>query len=350
VKTEAAIRAEQKLRDSEERIRGILHTAVEGIITIDARGIMESVNPAAEKMFGYKQEELIGRNVSMLMPSPYREEHDGYLTNYLNTNRPKIIGIGREVVGQRKDGSIFPMYLSVGEVNLRGERLFTGIVRDITEQKRLEQEILEIAGREQRRIGHDLHDDLCQRLTAIELMSERCGRKLEKKAVPEAGDVEKIAEQLRETIAQTRMLARGLSPVEVEANGLMSALTELATNTEKRFQIACEFRCDDAVLIEDNVAATHLYRIVQEAINNALRHGQAKHLVIALSGNGDAVELTITDDGVGFPKKPNAGGMGLQIMKYRASVIGGTLDVQRANPRGTRVTCSFRKTRPMLKR
>lgn len=343
MKTEAAIRAEQKLRDSEERIRGILHTAVEGIITIDEHGIMESANPAAEKMFGYTEAELIGKNVSILMPSPYREEHDGYLANYLRTGRAKIIGIGREVVGQQKNGSVFPMYLSVGEVQLRGKRLFTGITRDITQQKRLEQEILEIAGREQRRIGQDLHDDLCQRLTAIELMSERCERKLEKKSLPEAAEVEKIAEQLRETIAQTRMLARGLSPVELEANGLMSALAELATNTEKRFHIACEFRCECEVLIEDNVAATHLYRIAQEAINNALRHGKAKRVVIALDCEGGTVQLIITDDGIGFPKKPNPGGMGLQIMRYRAGVIGGTLEVRRADARGTRVTCSFRK-------
>jgi len=335
--------AASALHDSAERIRGILHTAVEGIITIDERGIIESVNPAAENMFGFKEEELIGKNVSALMPSPYREEHDGYLANYLRTGRAKIIGVGREVVGQRKDGSIFPMYLSVGEVNLKGKRLFTGIVRDITERKRLEEEILEIAGREQRRIGQDLHDDLGQQLAAIELMSERCGRKLEKKSMPEAAEVEKIAEHIRDAISQTRMLARGLSPVELEANGLMSALTQLAENTEKRFHISCEFRCDETVLLDDNDAATQLYRIAQEAISNARRHGKAKHIVIELHDSAQTIELAVTDDGVGFPKKPATDGMGLQIMKYRAGVIGGTLDVRRVSPRGTRLTCLFRK-------
>ena len=130
---------------SEERLRAILETAVEGIITIDERGIVESMNRAAEKIFGYKAAEVIGQNVSILMPSPYREEHDGYLHNYVRTGEAKIIGIGREVIGQRSDGSIFPMDLAVSEVNLADKRLFTGFVRDITERKGAEQRLAELA-------------------------------------------------------------------------------------------------------------------------------------------------------------------------------------------------------------
>src|SRR5882724_8415078 len=126
------------LHDSEERLRAILQTAVEGIITIDERGIVESMNPAAEKTFGWKAAEVIGKNVSTLMPAPYRQEHDGYLHNYATTGHAKIIGIGREVLGQRKDGSVFPMDLAVSEVRLAGRRLFTGFVRDISERKRAE--------------------------------------------------------------------------------------------------------------------------------------------------------------------------------------------------------------------
>jgi PAS domain S-box-containing protein len=137
--------ARAALRDSEERIRAILQTAVEGIITIDEPGLIESMNPAAEKLFGYSSTELIGRNVSILMPSPYRENHDAYLQNYLRTGHAKIIGIGREVVGQRKDGTIFPMDLSVGEVKLGSGRLFTGIVRDITARKIAEERLAELA-------------------------------------------------------------------------------------------------------------------------------------------------------------------------------------------------------------
>src|SRR6266481_3960289 len=112
------LRSRAGLSDTEERLRAILQTAVEGIITIDERGIVESMNPAAEKTFGFRAEEVIGKNVSLLMPSPYREQHDDYLANYLRSGHAKIIGIGREVVGQRKDGTVFPMDLAVSEVPL----------------------------------------------------------------------------------------------------------------------------------------------------------------------------------------------------------------------------------------
>ncbi len=156
--------AQAALRDSEARLRAILETAVEGIITIDERGIIESVNAAAERIFGFPAAQLVGQNVSRLMPSPYRDEHDGYLANYLHTGEAKIIGIGREAAGQRKDGTIFPMDLTVSEVRLADRRLFTAFVRDITERKHLEKEISEISNREQQRIGQDLHEGLCQQL------------------------------------------------------------------------------------------------------------------------------------------------------------------------------------------
>jgi PAS domain S-box-containing protein len=132
---------EAALHDSEQRMRAILKTAVEGIITIDERGTIESLNPAAERIFGYKASEVTGKNVRVLMPPPYHEEHDGYLANYLRTGHAKIIGIGREVFGQRKDGTLFPMDLAVSEVKLANQRLFTGFVRDISERKESEQSV-----------------------------------------------------------------------------------------------------------------------------------------------------------------------------------------------------------------
>jgi PAS domain S-box-containing protein len=130
-----------RLQESEARARAVLDTAVDAIITIDERGTMESANAAAEKVFGYRAAELVGQNVKMLMPSPYREEHDQYLANYLRTGQRRIIGIGREVTGQRKDGSTFPMELAVSEVRLAGRRLFTGFVRDITRRKQADEQL-----------------------------------------------------------------------------------------------------------------------------------------------------------------------------------------------------------------
>jgi PAS domain S-box-containing protein len=133
------------LGDSEERLRAILETAVEGIITIDERGSIDSFNPSAEKIFGYTAREAIGKNIKILMPEPFRREHDGYLKNYHQTGHAKIIGIGREVIGRRKDGTVFPMDLSVSEVRLANRRMFTGFVRDITERKEAEKALLHYA-------------------------------------------------------------------------------------------------------------------------------------------------------------------------------------------------------------
>lgn len=126
------------------RLEAVLNNAVDAIITIDERGLVDSANPATEKLFGYQSQELLGKNVSLLMPSPYREEHDGYLENYVDGGPAKIIGIGREVVGRRKDGSIFPMHLAVSEFHDGGRRLFTGIVRDISDLKKAEQQLKQL--------------------------------------------------------------------------------------------------------------------------------------------------------------------------------------------------------------
>jgi len=335
--------AEAALRDSEERLRAILETAVEGIITIDERGIIESLNPAAETIFGYQAREVVGQNVKALMPTPYRDEHDAYLANYLRTGRARIIGIGREVLGLRKDGTVFPMGLSVSEVRLAHRRLFTGFVHDISDRKRLEKEVLQISDLEQRRIGQDLHDGLCQQLAGIELMSEVLEQKLGRKSKPEAAQAGKIARGVRAAIGDTRRLARGLSPVDVESSGLMSALQELASNTGKLFHIDCVFECPRPVLVRDHAAATHLYRIAQEAINNAIRHGKSRRITLRLTVRSDEASLTVTDDGCGFvAKQEKTGGMGLRIMKYRAGMIGATLEIRRANGKGMRVACLFK--------
>jgi two-component system sensor kinase FixL len=333
--------AEQSGRETAERLRAILQTAVEGIITIDERGIIESLNPAAERIFGYSAAELIGRNVSVLMPAPYRQEHDTYLANYRRTGHARIIGIGREVVGQRKNGSVFPMDLSVSEIQLHNRRLFTGFVRDITERKRLELEILEISNRERRRLGQDLHDGLGQELAGIQLMAEVLEQNL-KKSKRDAVQAGKIAEHVRQAITHTRMLARGLSPVELEANGLMSALQELTRHTEALFQISCRFECASPVLVRDNAAATHLFRIAQESVNNAVKHSGASHITVELRLDGQSGHLRIRDDGAGFRQPaPDHSGIGLRIMKYRADVIGAAFEIKNAPGGGTLVTSTF---------
>jgi PAS domain S-box-containing protein len=167
-----AKRAEDALRESEERLRAIVTTAADAIVTIDEQGIIESCNPAAERMFAYPAHQMIGQDIQMLMPSPYHTEHDEYRARYLIVGERRPFGIGRDVTGRRKDGSTFPIDLTVSELHDGSRRLLTGIIRDISERKSLQQELLSIAEEEQRRIGQDLHDDVGQELTGLAMKAE----------------------------------------------------------------------------------------------------------------------------------------------------------------------------------
>jgi signal transduction histidine kinase len=216
----------------------------------------------------------------------------------------------------------------------------TGI--DITERKHLEQTILEVSGREQRRIGQDLHDGLGQHLTGIAFMSKVQEQKLAEKSLPEAGDAAKIVKLVNEAIYKTRELARGLLPVVSDAQGLMSALQQWAGEVEDLFGISCRFQCFAPVLIHDDTVATHLYYIAREAVNNAIKHGHASHIVIGLAADLEQGALSITDDGSGITDIPaNNAGMGRHLMNYRARVIGGSLEMQPVITGGTMVTCLF---------
>ncbi len=338
-------RAESALQESATKTAAILDTMVDGVITIDERGAIDSFNTAAERLFGYAVSEVVGRNVNLLMPEPYHGEHNEYLRNYLRTGKAKIIGIGREVVGKRKDGSIFPMDLAVSEVFLGPRRLFTGIVRDLTDRKRLERQILEISDREQQRIGQDLHDGLGQQLAGIGYLSKSLQQRLIKKKSSESEDARQIAQLVSEAIAQARGMAHGLNPVDLSATGLVSALRELASTVKQTFRIECSFTCDKSVFPGTSAVGTHLYRIAQEAVNNAIKHGSARRIWIVLSIAGDTITLSIRDDGVGFPDTlPEKIGMGLQTMRYRAALIGATLSILKIPAGGTRVDCSLKAT------
>jgi signal transduction histidine kinase len=216
------------------------------------------------------------------------------------------------------------------------------LTQEMLERRRLEKELLEAGEREQRRIGHDLHDSLCQHLTGTALAGQVLGKKLEDRLLPEAAAANHLVELVEEGIKLTRTIARGLHPVEMQAENLTDNFQELAANASERFNVSCKFEYPQPVLLQDASTVTHLYRIAQEAITNAVRHGKARHVNICLDSADDETVLTVTDDGTGLPE--NAGnhqGMGLRIMAYRASMIGATFNIERLSMRGTRVTCTL---------
>jgi signal transduction histidine kinase len=209
------------------------------------------------------------------------------------------------------------------------------------ERKRLEQQILEITERERRRIGQDLHDGLGQHLAGMELMMQALEQEITSVSKAGGAKIGKISEYLREAIRQSKALARGLSPVELQAIGLMSALEELATNVSAMFRVDCTFRCSTPVLISNNAAATHLFRIAQEAATNAVKHGQARRIEIELRREAGRLLLIVRDNGKGFDTKAQCGeGMGLSGMNYRAQMLGASLTVEPAKDKGMIVTCS----------
>jgi signal transduction histidine kinase len=209
-------------------------------------------------------------------------------------------------------------------------------------RRQLEEELLAIANREQLRIGQDLHDGLCQHLVGIEFRTGVLADKLT--GDPDARqEAERIGELLREGMHQARILSRGLAPVDLEANGLMSALSELATSCGQLYGIDCKFHCDRPVLIATQNTASHLYRIAQEAINNAVRHGHAKTIAIELQNGDTEAVLSVTNDGAPLPTKlGRSGGMGLHILRYRAEMIGAMLRIVSTAQGKTAVICSFK--------
>ena len=216
------------------------------------------------------------------------------------------------------------------------------LTREMQERQRLQKELLETSDREQRRIGRALHDGLCQHLTGTALAGHFLGQKLAGKSAVEAAEAARLVQLIEEAIELTRDLSMQLDPVELKAGKLTDHLADMAAGTSNRFKVACLFECSLAGSLDDVVVATHLFRIAQEAVMNAVKHGQAAHINICLAAAADEIVLTVTDDGPGLPEKiPDGAGMGLRIMAYRADLIGATLSIERLSTRGTKVTCAL---------
>ncbi len=324
------------------RLAAIVESSNDAIIGETLDGIITSWNKSAERIYGYAAAEALGRSVRMIVPKERAHE----VTQILNQMKRGDVIEQFETVRVPRDGR--PIHVSLMVSPIRDANgAITGasaIARDITERKQLEAEVLQISEREQQRIARDLHDGLGQLLSGTVHLANVLQLELAEQALPEAAEASRITELLNQAVTETRSLARGLYPVRPEANGLLVALEELAARTKELFKIRCTLECRSTVQIGDNTVASHLYRIAQEAVNNAVKHGQARHIQLRLTAIPQRWVLTIRDDGVGFPSQPTSrGGMGIRIMQYRAGMIGGSLKIERGLRRGVRVVCTVHR-------
>jgi signal transduction histidine kinase len=340
-------RSEAALRQQTSILQSILNSMGDGVIVADATGRILLSNPAAQG--------LIRAGLGKVDTDDSTERFKSYLpdtmTAYPNNQHPLMRAIhgevidGAEIFLRQSDSSEGVWLAATGRplIDEKG-KIQGGVVvyRDMTARRQMEKQVAEISDREQRRIGQDLHDSLCQHLVSIAFAAELLRDKLERHQLSEAAQAEIIAEMVNEGISQARNLARGLYPVRLEVDGLASALEEFAATVQARSNVRCQFSAEERVLIYDEVAGHNLYRIAQESVNNALKHGRCKNITIGLGAVDDEVILTIKDDGIGFPAaSESSAGMGLSIMNYRARMIDASLDIRRGAGGGTIVLCSF---------
>ncbi len=329
----------KKIEQQTEIFHTLVKTANEAIFLIDTDGIIQFTNPAVEALFGYTSKDLLGKSINLLMPSAHRKRHNRYIKSYLKTGTKKVIGTGRQILGQRKDGSQFPMYISVGEIQLKHCHLFAGLIMDLSSQQKLQRELLAIPSREQQRIGEELHDGLGQQLTGLSMLAQSL---LNKASKPEHELASQLASGLHEALAQLRALSRGLMPVQIHVKEFVIALQTITKNIEQQSHIPITLQVNDTVLPFDDATATHLYRIVQESLNNVIKHANASKIVVSLKTEQDHGILKIVDNGIGIPQNlEDSSGLGLNIMKHRCGLFNGEITINPEGNHGTKISCRF---------
>ncbi|MBD1584177.1 PAS domain-containing hybrid sensor histidine kinase/response regulator [Pseudoalteromonas sp. S16_S37] len=379
---------EQKalLNDQVARIKAIIETVIDGIITINEKGIIDSFNPAAEKIFGYKEQEVIGKNIKMLMPAPYQQEHDQYLVNYMTSGIKKVIGSGREVLGQRKDGSVFSMSLAVSEMLVGDKRMFTGIVRDITEQKKyeaaltqyrldLEEQVqqrtseLESATKQAQsaskakskflsRMSHELRTPLNAIIGFTQLLEEEDLSESQIDSLKEISTAGKdltlmVNEILQVASVQTGSLSLSIEEVLLNEN-LKESINQLLPAAHQK-HISISF--DESTQYYVKADYSKLKQVITNLIDNAIRYSDNNtQVTIALKKDRDSVCTHIKDTGSGISSEKLANifepfergadeysgeqgiGIGLTIAKEFIEAMDGQIDVHSSEGKGTTVT------------
>ncbi len=332
------------LRNSEIRYRRLFEAAQDGILILDAETArITDVNPYLIQLLGRSREKLLGKT---LWEIGLFQDMEKSRTAFKELQKKGYIRY-EDLPLETLDGRYIDVEFVSNVYMANGINVIQCNIRDITLRKHAEVEraILETVEEEQRRIGQDLHDGLCQQLAGVALLAKALAHKLVTVTPHESADATEIAELINQAINQTRDLARGLSPVEIEVAGFVPALQKFADSTEWLYKISCEFIHSENAEFQckyEPLLATHLYRIVQEAVSNAIQHGKPKKVVITLTTLEDRGLLTIQDDGSGFEvNNDDKAGLGLRSMRCRGRMIGAWLKISRDALGGTIVSCSF---------
>ncbi len=324
-------------QQSEEECAHFFEHSLDPLCVAGLDGYFKRLNPAWTNLLGWPLEELTAKPFLDFVHPDDREATTTEIGR-LAAGQPTVLFENRY---RHQDSSYRWLQWNARPVPGRGLIYATG--RDLTRLKCLEREVLEVADREQERLGRELHDGLCQSLAGIAALSATLSRNLAANGEPAASAAAaEIAELLSETIGQAHDLARGLGPVGLHGSGLAGALESLALNVEHMFRVSCTLTCDDPFLGLPDEVKLHLFRIAQESVHNAVAHGRADRIEIRLSRRDGKGVLSIRDNGVGISEKARTvDGIGLHTMASRARLIGGSLKVRRCTPQGTAVTCVF---------
>jgi PAS domain S-box-containing protein len=381
----------RRVEDKVRRLASIVGSTDDAVWSKDPEGRITSWNAGAERLYGYCEREAVGEPVTTIIPASRRGEFEQILAAIRNGDRVERM----ETEGLRKDNSLVEVALKVSpllddngsvvgastiardisdtkrilrelecarneleqrvrertqEVRVanealqlaldESERMNGRLKAEIAERRALEGRILEISEREQRRIGQDLHDGLGQLLTGLACMGKVLVQRLQSEGSAAAKDADLIRALADQALGQTRDLSRGLYPAELERYGLVGALQCMASSAETMLGIECRVETDEPLPSLDDEAAIQLFRIAQEALSNAAKHGGADSVAIGLWETAEGLELTVEDDGTGLPEPPRSTGMGLAIMRYRAESLGAAISVSNRSPRGVRVACA----------
>ena len=320
----------------EHELRDLFDEASVGIILAARDGTILRANRAFADLVEHPTEAVVGRPLAGFHPD--KATLSGMLARL--ATRQTLHNVSTEFL--TRSGTWRHVLVDVNTLWEGGRFVHSRwFVRDIARRKQLERELLELSERERRGFAQELHDGLGQQLGGVAYLSNVLHEKLTERDAPEAGEAGRIFDLVREAIEQTRRISRGLSPIRPEPDGLMNALRELAAQTAELFRVRCRFHCRKPVLVEDSTVAGHLFRIAQEAVNNALKHARPRGIAIRLSRVRGNFNLVVADDGSGIGTlSPTRQGLGLHIMQYRAGLLRGAASVQPRRGGGTEVICT----------